>query len=70
MARDLIAEQYPWETRVAILEDGRLVEVFWSDREESVGNIYKGRVKDVIPGLSCAFIDVGWQKMRTCIQAI
>jgi len=62
LARDLIAEQYPWETRVAILEDGRLVEVFWSDREESVGNIYKGRVKDVIPGLSCAFIDVGMAK--------
>ncbi|MEQ8200901.1 MAG: Rne/Rng family ribonuclease [Syntrophomonadaceae bacterium] len=62
MARDLIAEQYPWETRVAILEEGRLVEVFWSDQEESVGNIYKGRVKDVIPGLSCAFIDVGMAK--------
>ena len=62
MARDLIAEQYPWETRVAILEEGRLVEVFWSDQEESVGNIYKGRVKDVIPGLSCAFIDVGMTK--------
>ena len=70
MARDLIAEQYPWETRVAILEDGRLVEVFWSDREESVGNIYKGRVKDVIPGCRALLSMWGWQKMRTCIQAI
>lgn len=62
MARDIIAEQYPWETRVAVLEEGRLVEVFWSDKQESVGNIYKGRVKDLIPGLSCAFVDVGMAK--------
>jgi len=62
LVRDIIAEQYPWETRVAILEDDRLVEVFWSDQQESVGNIYKGRVKDVIPGLSCAFVDVGMAK--------
>lgn len=62
MVRDLIAEQYPWETRVAILEDDRLVEVFWSDQHESVGNIYKGRVKDVLPGLACAFVDVGMAK--------
>lgn len=60
--RDIIAEVYPWEARVAIVEDDRLVEVFWADQEESVGNIYKGRVKDVIPGLSCAFIDIGMTK--------
>ena len=50
MFRDIIAEVYPWESRVAIVEDDRLVEVFWADQEENVGNIYKGRVKDVIPG--------------------
>lgn len=60
--RDIIAEVYPWEARVAIVEDDRLVEVFWADQEENVGNIYKGRVKDVIPGLSCAFVDVGLAK--------
>jgi ribonuclease G len=47
---------------VAIVEEGRLVEVFWADQEENVGNVYKGRVKDVIPGLSCAFIDIGMAK--------
>ncbi len=62
LVRDLIAEQYPWETRVAIMEQNRLVELFWSDQEENVGNIYKGRVKDVIPGLSCAFVDIGMAK--------
>ncbi len=62
MFRDIIAEVYPWESRVAIVEEDRLVEVFWADQEENVGNIYKGRVKDVIPGLSCAFIDIGMAK--------
>ena len=62
MTRDIIAEIYPWESRVAIVEEDRLVEVFWADQEENVGNVYKGRVKDVIPGLSCAFIDIGLAK--------
>jgi len=62
LARDIIAESYPWESRIAVMEDDRLVEVFWADQEENVGNVYKGRVKDVIPGLSCAFIDIGLPK--------
>ncbi|HPF20223.1 MAG TPA: Rne/Rng family ribonuclease [Syntrophomonas sp.] len=62
MVRDIIGEIYPWESRVAIVEDDRLVEVFWADQNESVGNIYKGKVKDVLPGLSCAFIDIGLSK--------
>lgn len=62
MVRDIIAEVYPWEARVAIVEEDRLVEVFWAEQEENVGNIYKGRIKDVIPGLSCAFIDIGLAK--------
>ncbi len=62
MVRELIAEIYPWESRVAIVEDGRLVEVFWADENENIGNIYKGRVKDILPGLSCAFIDIGLNK--------
>jgi len=62
MSREIIAEVYPWESRVAIVEDGRLVEVFWADQNENVGKIYKGKVKDIIPGLSCAFIDIGLAK--------
>ena len=62
MVRDIIAESYPWESRIAIVEEDRLVEVFWAEQRENVGNIYKGRVKDVIPGLSCAFIDIGMAK--------
>jgi len=62
MSREIIAEVYPWESRVGIVEEGRLVEVFWADQNENVGKIYKGKVKDIIPGLSCAFIDIGLAK--------
>jgi ribonuclease G len=62
LTRELIAEIYPWEARVAIVEDGRLAEVFWADDKENVGNVYKGKVKDILPGLSCAFIDIGLNK--------
>ena len=62
MEREIIAEIYPWESRVAIVEDSRLVEVFWADQDENVGNIYKGKVKDILPGLSCAFVDIGLSK--------
>ena len=62
MEREIIVEVYPWESRVAVVENGRLVEIFWADQNDNVGNIYKGRVKDIIPGLSCAFIDIGLAK--------
>ena len=47
MEREIIVEVYPWESRVAVVENGRLVEIFWADQNDNVGNIYKGRVKDV-----------------------
>lgn len=62
MVRDIVAEIYPWESRVAIVDNDRLVEVFWANQDENVGNIYKGKVKDVLPGLSCAFVDIGLAK--------
>jgi len=52
------------ETRVAILEDDRLVELL-VDRPElrrSVGNIYRGRVEAVLPGIQAAFVDIGTEK--------
>ncbi len=62
MDRFMIVENYPWETRVAVIEDGRLSEVFWADPREQVGKIFKGRIKDVIPGLNCVFVDIGLSK--------
>lgn len=62
MERIIIIETYPWETRVAVMENGRLSEIFWADPHEQVGKIYKGRIKDVKPGLSCVFVDIGLSK--------
>jgi len=49
------------ERRVAILEDGRLMEIFYEgpEHERRVGNIYLGIVRDVLSGLGSAFVDVG-----------
>lgn len=52
------------EVRVAML-DGRQLKEFYVEREESeryVGNIYKGRVDSVVPGIQSAFIDIGLEK--------
>jgi ribonuclease G len=52
------------ETRVAILEDDQVVEVF-IERERHrgvVGNIYKGRVSKVLPGMQSSFVDIGLER--------
>ncbi len=54
----------PLETRIALVEDGRLAELM-IERQESpslVGNIYKGRIDTVVPGMQAAFIDFGFEK--------
>ena len=49
------------ETRVALLEDGTIAELFIErkDGADSAGNIYKGRVQRVLPGMQAAFVDIG-----------
>jgi len=49
------------ETRAAILEEGRLMEVYYEgpEHERTLGNIYVGVVKDILSGLGSAFVDVG-----------
>ena len=50
------------ETRIAILEDDKLVELYLEkhDQHRMVGNIYKGKVENVIPGMQAAFVDIGY----------
>ena len=52
------------EIRVAFLENGYLVDLFIekTDSQSHVGNLYKGIVEDVVPGLRAAFIDIGFDK--------
>jgi ribonuclease G len=61
MFRKLIVNMAEHETRVALLEDGTIVELFIHRQDESdiAGNIYKGRVQRVLPGMQAAFIDIG-----------
>lgn len=62
--RELIATVDSREARIGLVEDGKLVELFIerSTERRIVGNIYKGTVKTVIPGIEAAFIDVGQHK--------
>jgi ribonuclease G len=48
-------------TRIAILENGALVELYIdiADHKRMVGNIYRGKIQNVIPGMQAAFIDIG-----------
>jgi len=60
----IVVSANEWETRVAIIEDDRLVE-FYVETEENknlVGRIYKGRVENVVKGLRGAFVNVGLRK--------
>jgi ribonuclease G len=64
MLREIIVNADPGETRIAMLEDKELVELMVerSDRRRTVGDIYKGRVTAVLPGMQAAFVDLGLAK--------
>jgi ribonuclease G len=59
--KQLVINATTHETRVALLEDGNLAEIFIErgDISDITGNIYKGRVQRVLPGMQAAFIDIG-----------
>ena len=64
MQKELLVSTSDRETRIAVLEDGRVAEVQIERRRQRgvVGNIYKGRVTRVLPGMQSAFVDVGLEK--------
>ena len=64
MTKEMIISSTSHETRVAILEDDQVVEIF-IEREQSrgvVGNVYKGRVSKVLPGMQSAFVDLDLER--------
>lgn len=64
MSKEILINVTPQETRVAILENGVLQELY-IERSRSkglVGNIYKGRVCRVLPGMEAAFVEVGMER--------
>lgn len=64
MERVIISDVMQGQTRVAILESDTLVEYYVerSGTENPAGNIYKGKVVNVLPGLDAAFVDIGLSK--------
>lgn len=64
MTTELIINKDDYETRVALLENGRLSEVFIERQTDSPkhGSIYKGKVMQILPGIQASFIDIGWEK--------
>ncbi|MDR3562873.1 MAG: Rne/Rng family ribonuclease [Negativicutes bacterium] len=64
MAKTILVNIMPEETRMALLEDGKLAEVMVerADSGHIVGNIYMGKIQNVLPGMQAAFVDIGREK--------
>ncbi len=64
MTKELVINTTSHETRVALLEGGHIAELYIERERERgiVGNIYKGRVIRVLPGMQAAFVDIGLEK--------
>lgn len=64
MKRTLLLESLRGETRLAVIEDNRLCELYVErpGGDDVTGSIYLGRVENVIPGMNAAFVDIGQEK--------
>ena len=64
MNKELYVSSTPHETKVALVEDDQLAEVYFERENEYTlaGSIYKGRVTRVLPGMQSAFVDVGLER--------
>ncbi len=64
MNSELIINSTPEEVQIALLEEKRLVELNSEKKDNnfSVGDIYLGRIKKIMPGLNAAFVDIGYEK--------
>lgn len=64
MEKELIINSTPTEVEIALLENGKLVEIHRQKTNSNftVGDIFLGRVKKLMPGLNAAFVDIGYKK--------
>jgi ribonuclease G len=64
MKKEIIINSTNEDTRIALLENGKLVEIFVErpDNERMVGDIYKGRIRRVVKGMQAAFINIGFEQ--------
>jgi ribonuclease G len=62
MSKEIVVNVGERETRIAVLEDNRLVELHIERAERVVGSLYKCRVANVLPGMDAAFVDIGLER--------
>src|SRR6184192_3765368 len=64
MTKELFVSSTPHETRVGLVEDDQLAEIYLERENEYTlaGSIYKGRVTRVLPGMQSAFVDIGLER--------
>src|SRR5438270_7501263 len=64
MSKELFVTSTPHETKLAVVEDDQLVELFFERENEYTlaGSIYKGKVTRVLPGMQSAFVDIGLER--------
>lgn len=64
MSKEILINSTPQETRIALLEEKRIAEFFFERNSDKgiVGNIYKGKVVRVLPGMQAAFVDIGHER--------
>src|SRR5579883_1695275 len=64
MSKEICISSTPHETRLAILENDQLTEIYYERENEYTlaGSIYKGRVTRVLPGMQSAFVDIGLER--------
>lgn len=62
MFKEILISIDDMENRIAVLEDGKLMEIFIGREEHQIGSIYKGKVANVLPGMQAAFVDIGLER--------
>ncbi len=64
MKKELLLETVAGQTRLAVIEDGQLCELYYErpGSEKLSGNLYLGRVQNILPGMNAAFVDIGLDK--------
>ena len=64
MSKEIVVNVGESQTRIAIVEDGKLAELYIEDAENkrTIGNLYLGRIRKVMPSIQAAFVDIGQEQ--------
>src|SRR5262245_58351984 len=64
VAKEILINSSPQETRIALVENKKVAEFFFERNSDKgiIGNVYKGKVVRVLPGMQAAFVDIGHER--------